>query len=64
MTLGNMRQNGVRSLAVSCVICHHEATLNVEAWSDHVPVPAFGPRTSARAAGSSVPTPGRTGKSR
>jgi hypothetical protein len=39
-----MRQNGVRSLAVSCAIRHHEATLNVEAWPDHVPVPAFGPR--------------------
>jgi hypothetical protein len=23
MTLGNMRANGVRSLAVSCGICHH-----------------------------------------
>src|ERR1700731_2281185 len=31
-------------LAVSCAICHHEATLNVEAWSDDVPVPTFGPR--------------------
>jgi hypothetical protein len=44
MTLGNMRQNGVRSLAVSCTICHHEGRLDVEAWPDHVPVPTFGPR--------------------
>jgi hypothetical protein len=44
MTLGNMRANGVRSLSVYCVVCHHEAVLDVEAWPDHVPVPAFGPR--------------------
>jgi hypothetical protein len=43
MTLGNS-QNGVRSLAVTRAICHHEATFNVEAWPDHVPVPTFGPR--------------------
>ena len=41
MTLGNMRQNGVRSLAVHCDLCHHEAVLEVEAWPDYVPVPAF-----------------------
>lgn len=41
MILGNMRQNGVRSLAVRCNLCHHEAVLEVEAWPDHVPVPAF-----------------------
>jgi hypothetical protein len=39
-----MRQNGVRSLAVSCWACHHEAVIDVEVWPDHVPVPAFGPR--------------------
>jgi hypothetical protein len=27
MTLGNMRTNGVRSLAVSCWLCHHDAVL-------------------------------------
>ena len=43
MTLGNMRANGVLSLAVSCNVCHHETVLDVEAWPDHVPVPAFGP---------------------
>jgi hypothetical protein len=30
MTLANMRHNGVRSLAVRCEVCHHEATLNVD----------------------------------
>jgi hypothetical protein len=44
MTLGNMRSLGVRSLAVSCELCHHTAVLSAEPWSDHVPVPSFGPR--------------------
>jgi hypothetical protein len=39
MTLGNMRANGVRSLAVSCWQCHHEAVLSADPWPDHVPVP-------------------------
>ena len=45
MTLGNMRANGVRSLSVTCEICHHEAVLPVDQWSDVVTVPAFEPRT-------------------
>ena len=44
MTLGNMRANGVRSLAVSCSLCHHESVVDVAPWPDHVPVPTFGPR--------------------
>jgi hypothetical protein len=44
MTLGNVRQNGVRSLAVSCVCCRHEAVVSADRWSDHVPVPTFGQR--------------------
>jgi hypothetical protein len=44
MTLGNMRANGVRSLAVTCVLCHHRAVLSVDTWSDHVTVASFGPR--------------------
>jgi hypothetical protein len=27
MTLGNMRANGVRSLSVSCWVCHRDAVL-------------------------------------
>jgi hypothetical protein len=42
MTLGNMRENGARSLDVSCWLCHHCAILSAEPWPDHVPVPAFG----------------------
>ena len=46
MTLGNMRQNGVRSLAITCgaLHCHHYATINVSGFGDDVPVPAFGSR--------------------
>jgi hypothetical protein len=44
MTLGNMRANGVHSLAVSCLICKHQAVLSVDPWPDDVPVPSFGPR--------------------
>jgi hypothetical protein len=44
MTLGNMRANGVRSLAVHCWQCHHQVVINADQWSDDVPVPTFGPR--------------------
>jgi hypothetical protein len=44
MTLGNIRANGVRSLAVSSWLCHHRTILSADPWPDHVPVPAFGPR--------------------
>ena len=44
MTLGNMRQNGVRRLSVSCWICHHAAVIDVGDYPDPVPVPTFGPR--------------------
>jgi hypothetical protein len=44
MTLANMRENGVRSLAVTCQLCHHEALMNVDAFDEATAVPAFGPR--------------------
>jgi hypothetical protein len=44
MTLANMRANGVRSLAIRCEVCRHEATLNVDAYADEVTVPSFAPR--------------------
>jgi hypothetical protein len=46
MTLGNMRANGVRTLAVYCDGrgCDHRTVLDVSAYPDDVPVPSFGPR--------------------
>jgi hypothetical protein len=44
MTLGNMRENGVCSLAVSCWIRHHQAIFSADPWPDDLPVPTFGPR--------------------
>jgi hypothetical protein len=44
MTLGNMRELGVRSLAVYCWQCHHEGVLSADHRPDHVAVPTFGPR--------------------
>ena len=35
MTLGNMRANGVRSLAVSCWTCHHQAVLSAVPQPDN-----------------------------
>ena len=34
MKLGNMRSLGVRSLAVTCELCHHEAVLPADRWPD------------------------------
>ncbi len=51
MTLANMRAQGVRSLAVSCWLCHHEAVLIVDRWPNEVPLPSFGPRMVCSACG-------------
>jgi hypothetical protein len=44
MTLGNMRANGVRTIAAYCDGCHHQGVLDVEAYPDDTPVPSFAPR--------------------
>jgi len=44
MTLANIRQNCVRGLDVTCLHCGYHTAVNVDRWSDDVPVPAFGPR--------------------
>lgn len=46
MTLGNMRANGVRTLAVWCNGhgCNRQAIFDVADYGDDVLVPSFGPR--------------------
>jgi hypothetical protein len=44
MTLGNMRQNGVRGLDVTCAACGYRTEVNVDAFPDDVTVPSFGQR--------------------
>ena len=44
MTLGNMRENGVRSLLVYCNTCHHSGIVDVERFPDHLKVPSFNSR--------------------
>jgi hypothetical protein len=44
MDLGNMRANGVRSLAIQCHQCHHETIINVDHLPGHLTVPSFGPK--------------------
>ena len=44
MTLGNMRELGVRSLFVTCELCHHVAVLPADRWGDVMLVSAFRPR--------------------
>jgi hypothetical protein len=61
MTLGNMRANGVHSLAVSCHLCHHEAIINAAHWPDDCRCRRLGRGWCAPAAGSSAPTRGQIG---
>ncbi len=58
MTLANMRANGLRSLAIRCELCHHEAVLNVDPFGEDVPVP-----TAWSAAASSARSLDQTGRS-
>ena len=46
MTLGNMRANGVPTLAAWCLGrgCNHYRILDVSDYADDVPVPSFGSR--------------------
>jgi hypothetical protein len=42
MTLANMREQGVRSLSVSCSLCHHGAVLIADGWPNEATLPSFG----------------------
>lgn len=44
MDLANMRAQGVRSLSVSCELCHHSAFFNVDRFGDAIAVPSFARR--------------------
>ena len=46
MTLGNMRQQGVRGLAVFCLnhACLHRTVINVDEYPAEIEVPSFGRR--------------------
>jgi hypothetical protein len=41
MTLGNMREIGVRSLAFQCHQCHHERTMSADHLPGALTVPSF-----------------------
>jgi hypothetical protein len=48
-TLGNMRANGVRTLAAWCLGgFNHYFILDVSSYRDDLPVPSFGPRLRCR----------------
>ncbi len=53
MTLGNMRANGVRSLAVLCngLDCYRQKVLDIDHFGDDVAGPYFGPRMRCEACG-------------
>jgi hypothetical protein len=53
MTLRNMRENGVRSLAITCgaLHCYHQSILDVSSFADDVTVPSFGPRMACTVCG-------------
>ena len=46
MNLGNMCENGVRTVAITChaMGCHHHAMLDVNGFADNLAVPSFGLR--------------------
>ena len=54
MDLANMRDNGVRSLAVFCLDCHHRATVNVDDYPGHLAVKSFEARMACKCGGRRV----------
>jgi hypothetical protein len=56
MTLGSLRQLGVRGLLVTCLDphCHHEVTMSVDDYADEIEVPSFAPRIVCSKCGGKV----------
>ena len=54
MTLGDMRENGVRSLAFQCHQCRHDRIMNVDHLPGHLTVPSFVPRMVCTKCGADV----------
>ena len=52
MTLGNMREHGVRSVDATCEACQHEAAINVDTLPDAVYVPDVALKLRCAACGS------------
>jgi len=52
MTLGNMREHGVRSVEATCKACKHEANVNVDKLADEVYVPDVAVKLRCSACGS------------
>jgi hypothetical protein len=52
MDLANMRANGVRSLSVDCLDCHHRGQVNVDDQPAHLAVPSFARRMKCGECGS------------
>jgi hypothetical protein len=44
MDLANMRENGVRSIHVACLDCHHDAEMNMDPYPGRVFVQSFAER--------------------
>jgi hypothetical protein len=51
MDLANMRDNGVRSLVVTCKQCRVARVVNMDSFDGALTVPSFGPRMKCKACG-------------
>jgi hypothetical protein len=56
MTLGSLRQLGVRGLLLVCLDtkCRHEATTSVDDYADEIELPSFAPRMVCSKCGEKV----------
>jgi hypothetical protein len=54
MTVGTLRQLGVRGLLLVCLDpkCRHEQTMSVDDYADEIEIPSFAPRMTCSKCGS------------